>query len=186
MMPRSTTWSRGSTMRATTPVVQAFDYLAFTEDGPSGLQQVAPGHHHLRRGRRLRRDRTVRPGRAARRTSRRSIYNWASATRRRAAAKPPDFAGFTAGNIALLQRGFCTVEIKAENAAEAGAVGIVILNQGNTTAVDREQDIPPVTLTANNTSGIPVIGTTYALGVTLSETPGLRHADLRQHPTARS
>ena len=31
-----------------------------------------------------------------------------------------------------------------------------------------------MTLTANNTSGIPVIGTTYALGATLANTPGLR------------
>jgi Zn-dependent M28 family amino/carboxypeptidase len=52
-------------------------------------------------------------------------------------------------------------------------VGIVIFNQGNTTATDRN-NIPAVTLTANNTSGIPVIGTTYALGVTLSNTAGLR------------
>ena len=42
-----------------------------------------------------------------------------------------DFAGFPAGNIALLQRGVCTFELKAENAAAAGAVGIVIFNQGN-------------------------------------------------------
>ena len=84
-----------------------------------------------------------------------------------------DFANFPSGNIALLQRGVCTFEIKAENAAAAGAVGIVIFNQGNTTAADRN-GIPAVTLTANNTSGIPVIGTTYALGVTLANTPGLR------------
>ena len=52
-------------------------------------------------------------------------------------------------------------------------MGIVIFNQGNTAAADRN-GIPAVTLTANNTSGIPVIGTTYALGVTLSNTAGLR------------
>ena len=84
-----------------------------------------------------------------------------------------DFAGFPAGNIALLQRGTCTFELKAENAAAAGAVGIVIFNQGNTADPDR-QGIPAVTLTANNTSGIPVLGTTYALGATLAGTPGLR------------
>ena len=78
-----------------------------------------------------------------------------------------DFAGFPAGNIALLQRGTCTFELKAENAAAAGAVGIVIFNQGNASTPDR-QGIPAVTLTANNTSGIPVIGTTYSLGETLS------------------
>jgi Zn-dependent M28 family amino/carboxypeptidase len=84
-----------------------------------------------------------------------------------------DFAGFPAGNIALLQRGVCTFELKAENAAAAGAVGIVIMNQGNT-ADPARQGIPAVTLTANNTSGIPVLGTTYALGATLFGTPGLR------------
>jgi Zn-dependent M28 family amino/carboxypeptidase len=78
-----------------------------------------------------------------------------------------DFAGVPAGNIALLQRGTCTFELKAENAAAAGAVGIVIFNQGNTDAEDRN-NIPAVTLTANNTSGIPVLGTTYALGEQLA------------------
>jgi Zn-dependent M28 family amino/carboxypeptidase len=81
-----------------------------------------------------------------------------------------DFVDFPEGNIALLQRGVCTFELKAENAAAAGAVGIVIFNQGNTP--DRT-GIPPVTLTANNTSGIPVLGTTYALGETLAGIEGL-------------
>ncbi len=49
----------------------------------------------------------------------------------------------------------------------------MIFNQGKTTDPAR-QGIPAVTLTANNTSGIPVIGTTYALGATLADTPGLR------------
>ena len=81
--------------------------------------------------------------------------------------------GFPAGTSRCCNVAMCTFEIKAENAAAAGAVGIVIFNQGNTTAADRN-GIPAVTLTANNTSGIPVIGTTYALGVTLADTPGLR------------
>jgi Peptidase family M28/PA domain len=84
-----------------------------------------------------------------------------------------DWVGFPAGNIALLQRGFCTFEIKAENAAAAGAVGIVIFNQGDT-ADPARQGIPAVTLTANNTSGIPVLGTTYALGAQLAGISGLR------------
>jgi Zn-dependent M28 family amino/carboxypeptidase len=66
----------------------------------------------------------------------------------------------------------CTFAQKAQNAADAGAVGIVIFNQGNTTAPDR-QGIPPVTMTVDNQSGIPVIGTTYALGAELVGTPGL-------------
>ena len=42
-----------------------------------------------------------------------------------------DFAGFPAGNIALIQRGTCTFRIKADNAAAAGAAGVIIFNQGN-------------------------------------------------------
>ena len=46
--------------------------------------------------------------------------------------EPEDYAGFPAGNIALVQRGACTFEQKAENAAAAGAAGVVVINQGNT------------------------------------------------------
>ena len=42
-----------------------------------------------------------------------------------------DFAGFPPGNIALIQRGACSFGLKAENAAAAGAVGVIIFNQGN-------------------------------------------------------
>ena len=45
---------------------------------------------------------------------------------------PDDFAGFTAGNIALIQRGTCTYALKATNAQAAGAVGVIIFNEGNT------------------------------------------------------
>jgi Zn-dependent M28 family amino/carboxypeptidase len=41
-----------------------------------------------------------------------------------------DFAGFPAGAIALLQRGTCTFRIKADNAAAAGAIAVVIFNEG--------------------------------------------------------
>ncbi|MDF5864919.1 hypothetical protein P4113_20805 [Pseudomonas aeruginosa] len=37
-----------------------------------------------------------------------------------------------AGSIALIQRGTCNFEQKAENAAAAGAAGVIIFNQGNT------------------------------------------------------
>ena len=43
-----------------------------------------------------------------------------------------DFAGFTPGNIALIQRGTCYYSDKAENAEDAGAVGVIIFNEGNT------------------------------------------------------
>lgn len=86
--------------------------------------------------------------------------------------EPEDFAGFPAGNIALLQRGVCTFEDKIENAAAAGASAVVIMNQGNTADPERNE-IPAVTFGNGNTSGIPALGTTYAVGASLAQTPGL-------------
>ena len=43
-----------------------------------------------------------------------------------------DFADFPAGAIALVQRGGCTFRTKIDHAAAAGAMAIVIFNQGNT------------------------------------------------------
>jgi hypothetical protein len=83
-----------------------------------------------------------------------------------------DFAGFAAGSIALIQRSVCTFQQKAANALAAGAIGVLIFNQGNTP--DREgvvfgtlgSTIPPGTM--------PVLGLSYALGVEFANTPGLR------------
>ncbi len=83
-----------------------------------------------------------------------------------------DFAGFPIGNIALIQRGTCTFELKGENAAAAGASGVLFFNQGNTTAPDRN-GIPAVTLGNGYTGNIPALNLTYALGAELSATAGL-------------
>src|SRR5687768_8846185 len=42
-----------------------------------------------------------------------------------------DFAGFPAGHIALMQRGTCGFVVKAQNAQAAGAVGVIVFNEGN-------------------------------------------------------
>src|SRR6476620_10303343 len=42
-----------------------------------------------------------------------------------------DFAGFTAGRIALIQRGGCNFGVKVLNAKDAGASGVVIFHEGN-------------------------------------------------------
>jgi Zn-dependent M28 family amino/carboxypeptidase len=41
-----------------------------------------------------------------------------------------DFVGFPAGDIALLQRGSCDFTVKALNAQAAGAVGVILFNEG--------------------------------------------------------
>lgn len=81
-----------------------------------------------------------------------------------------DFAAFPAGDIALVQRGACSFQLKAENAAAAGAVGAIIFNQGNT--VDREGLITG-TLSSGYSGGIPVQFATFPLGETLAATSGL-------------
>jgi aminopeptidase Y len=70
-----------------------------------------------------------------------------------------DFAGFTPGNIALIQRGTCYFSTKALNAQAAGAVGVIIFNEGQpgrTDVIFGTLGGPGVT--------IPVVGATFALG----------------------
>lgn len=78
-----------------------------------------------------------------------------------------DFVGFTAGNIALLQRGTCTFAAKAANAKAAGATGVIIFNQGNT--ADRSGLLLG---TLGGPFDLPVVGATFALGEQLATTPG--------------
>ena len=150
--------------------LQEFDYTAYRELGPSALQQTAPNPITYTEGVDFGVIDQSDPGDVTAAVTNVDLKLGPGNTSD-SGCEAADFAGFPAGNIALLQRGVCTFELKAENAAAAGAVGIVIFNQGNTP--DRT-GIPPVTLTANNTSGIPVIGTTYQLGEQLANTPGLR------------
>jgi len=77
-----------------------------------------------------------------------------------------DFAGFTAGNIALIQRGACPFLKKAENAAAAGAVGVIIFNQGDS---DKRKGLINADLKDGYSGGIPVFFATYDNGVAWSE-----------------
>jgi len=76
-----------------------------------------------------------------------------------------DFAGFPAGDIALISRGACTFALKATNAFNAGASGVIIYN-----------NIPG---TLNGTLGstfdldISVTSVTQDVGQELAATPGL-------------
>jgi aminopeptidase Y len=76
-----------------------------------------------------------------------------------------DFAGFPAGNIALISRGACTFAIKATNAYNAGASGVVIYNNA--------PSVLNGTLGNGFTLNIPVTSVTQAVGQQLAATPGL-------------
>jgi Zn-dependent M28 family amino/carboxypeptidase len=76
-----------------------------------------------------------------------------------------DFAGFDPGSIALIQRGTCFFDEKANNAQAAGAAGVIIFNEGN--SPDRV-DLFLGDLTAPQ-QGIPVMSVSFALGVALND-----------------
>jgi aminopeptidase Y len=76
-----------------------------------------------------------------------------------------DFAGFPAGNIALISRGACTFAIKATNAYNAGASGVIIYNNA--------PGVLNGTLGNNFILDIPVTSVTQAVGQQLAATPGL-------------
>ncbi|WP_082104895.1 M20/M25/M40 family metallo-hydrolase [Demequina maris] len=84
--------------------------------------------------------------------------------------EPEDFGGFTAGNIALVQRGACSFEQKVLNAIEYGASGVIIFNQGNG-GVDRTGMFYGTL--GETVADIPVISTTYDIGMALAGTDGL-------------
>jgi Zn-dependent M28 family amino/carboxypeptidase len=80
---------------------------------------------------------------------------------------PDDFAGFMAGDIALIQRGGCSFALKVTNAQAASAAAVIIFNQGNTPL---REDLATGTLAPLNAS-IPVVGASFANGALLAQ-PG--------------
>ena len=74
-----------------------------------------------------------------------------------------DYAGFPAGAIALVQRGTCTFREKAEAAQAAGAVAVIIFNEGNDDPNDDRIGVIAGTLDPPQ-DDIPVIGTSFAVG----------------------
>jgi len=78
-----------------------------------------------------------------------------------------DFSNFTAGHIALIQRGGCNFGVKVLNAKAAGATGVVIFNEGNP---GRTAVLSGSLLDANNNPfvpDIPVAFTSFDIGKAL-------------------
>ena len=68
------------------------------------------------------------------------------------------------GNIALIQRGTCTVTAKVANAQAAGAAGVIVFNEGNPGRTATQEW---VYLDAYNPPSIPVALSSYAVGANL-------------------
>jgi Zn-dependent M28 family amino/carboxypeptidase len=74
-----------------------------------------------------------------------------------------DFDGFPDGEIALIQRGTCSFALKAQNAEAAGAVGVIIFNEGQPGRTDAI-----LGTLGGPGSTIPVVGAAYDVGVELA------------------
>ena len=88
-----------------------------------------------------------------------------------------DFDGFTAGGIAVIQRGACSFATKALNAENAGAVGAIVFNQGNSSETEDRKALFGGTLGegyagADGEGGIPVVSASYAAGERLIASEG--------------
>jgi hypothetical protein len=85
----------------------------------------------------------------------------------RSGCTPGDFDSSFAGKIALVQRGGCNYGVKVLNAVAAGAVGVVIFNEGNP---GRTGVISGSLLDANDqpvVPNVPVAFTSFATGISL-------------------
>ncbi|SDI54442.1 M28 family metallopeptidase [Nonomuraea jiangxiensis] len=78
-----------------------------------------------------------------------------------------DFAGFVPGRIALVQRGTCAFVDKVNNAAAAGASGLIVFNEGQ----PGRTDAFPLDI-GEWRAGIPMVFTDFAVGNELAATPG--------------
>ena len=85
-----------------------------------------------------------------------------------------DFAGFTAGNIALVQRGTCPFADKAANAQAAGASAVIVFNQGDTPL--REALI--IGTLGTFSASIPVVGASFDNGVALAQAGSTAHIEV--------
>lgn len=83
--------------------------------------------------------------------------------------QPEDFAGFTPGNIALIQRGSCTFGVKAQNAAAAGAAAVIIFNAGDNASDPSRFNLIVGTLGGPNVVNIPVVGASFEQGIALAQ-----------------
>jgi hypothetical protein len=90
------------------------------------------------------------------------------------ACEREDFAGFERGRIALVRRGTCPFQVKVEHAVAAGAVAVVIMNEG------REDRTGPFGGRLAGPASVPVLGTSTEVGRALA-----RAADAQQGAAVR-
>jgi Zn-dependent M28 family amino/carboxypeptidase len=77
-----------------------------------------------------------------------------------------DFDGFERGAIALMRRGTCQFQVKVDHAVAAGAVGVIIMNEGTDGRTDAFSGV------LSNGAAVPVVGVPYEYGRSLAARAG--------------
>jgi Zn-dependent M28 family amino/carboxypeptidase len=147
--------------------VQPFDFRLFTENSPSELQQISPTPTTYVNGQNFAtmeysgsRDVT-----ATVRAVDTAVQPTDTST---SGCETSDFAGFAAGNIALMQRGTCPFGQKAANAQAAEASAVLIFNRGTA----GNEGVVNGTLGADSNVTIPALGLDFATGADLADPAG--------------
>jgi len=73
-----------------------------------------------------------------------------------------DFQAFERGAVALIRRGTCQFQVKVDNAVAAGAVGVVIMNEGTENRTDTFSGV------LSKGAAVPVVGVSYEFGRALA------------------
>jgi len=149
--------------------VQPFQFEAFIQLGPSTLEQTAPGLVTYVEDTDYNLMSQTDPGDVTGLVTAVDL-DLGLGNSSTSGCETDDFIGFPAGHIALIQRGFCSFQLKGENAAAAGAIGAIIFNQGN---ADGRFGLINGTLSSDYAGGIPVFFATYDRGVEWASTSGL-------------
>ncbi len=141
------------------PVVQAFEFPFFADRAPAVLQRVSPDPTTFETA-----TFTFSGSGDVTGTVQGVDLTLGGTRASTSGCEARDFAGFTAGNIALIQRGACTFGTKAALADAAGASAVIIFNQGN--------DAGRMDLIAGTLGGVvtdlPVVGASFATGAELA------------------
>ncbi|MGH2773967.1 MAG: M28 family metallopeptidase [Actinomycetota bacterium] len=140
---------------------QEFAFDSFTEDAPAELEQVAPGQVAYEEGTDFAYMEFSGSGEPTAGVTNVDLVlpPGAEPNTSTSGCEETDFTGFPAGDIALMQRGSCDFGLKAANAADAGAVGAIIFNEGQ----PGRTDVISGTL-GDFRPGIPTFGMSFELG----------------------
>lgn len=153
------------------PKVQAFQFPYFTESTPAQLTQLTPDAKTYANPADFAILEFSGPGDVTG-TVQAVDTDLAATETSTSGCEAADFTEFTAGNIALMQRGSCDFAVKAANAETAGATGAIIFNRGTPDFTDTITDA-----TLGAPQSLPVVGASFATGVDLG-TPGTTTARL--------